>query len=55
MSQSPPVEVPLRQCARCRGWFDGDPDAHPTAQAEWWACQPCRDVVLAGPRARPAT
>lgn len=42
-------EPQLRQCGRCRGWFDGDPDAHPTAQAEWWLCPPCRAILLGGP------
>ena len=39
-----------RQCGRCRWWFDGDPDAHPTAKAEWWACDPCRASLLGVPR-----
>jgi hypothetical protein len=50
----PPIDVAegapaLRQCGRCRDWFDGDPEAHATALAEWWLCPPCRVVLLSGP------
>ena len=40
------VSVPDRICGRCRKSFDGDPDAHPTAQAGWWACATCRESLL---------
>ncbi|MCU1380840.1 MAG: hypothetical protein JWN29_3823 [Acidimicrobiales bacterium] len=54
MQPLPPIDAPegapaLRQCGRCRDWFDGDPDALATALAEWWLCPPCRDVLLRGP------
>ena len=35
-----------RQCGRCRKMFDGDPTLHPTAIPDWWACPPCRAVLL---------
>lgn len=38
--------VPDRVCGRCRKVFEGDPDAHPTAQAGWWACATCRESLL---------
>ena len=40
------VEMPSRQCGRCRGIFDGDPTLHPTALPEWWICPPCREALL---------
>jgi hypothetical protein len=40
----------LRQCGRCRLWFEPDPDAHPTAQADWWLCPPCRVILLGAPK-----
>jgi hypothetical protein len=51
---TPEGAPPLQQCGRCRRWFDEDPDAHPTAKAEWWLCPPCRVALLGAPRgARP--
>lgn len=47
--------VPDRVCGRCRRVFDGDPDAHPTAQAGWWACATCREGLLGPVVDRPST
>ena len=48
----PPIETEgapgERQCGRCRKWFEGDPDAHPTAIADWWACATCRATLALG-------
>ena len=43
---SEPLVVPARQCGRCRELFDGDPNLHPQALAEWWVCRECRAVLF---------
>jgi len=55
------INVPSRQCGRCRGIFDGDPTLDPTGMPDWWICPPCKEVLLGagghGPRSgagRPA-
>ena len=43
--------TPLRQCGRCRLYFDGDPELPPDVRPDWWACPPCREVLLGhGPK-----
>jgi hypothetical protein len=37
---------PRRQCGRCRSMFDGDPTLYPPARPDWWACPPCRAILL---------
>ena len=39
-------ETATRQCGRCRETFAGDPDTHPTALPDWWACEPCREALF---------
>ena len=47
----PDAAVALRQCGRCRLHFDGDPELPPDVRPDWWACPPCREVLLGhGPR-----
>jgi hypothetical protein len=41
---------PLRQCGRCRGMFPGDPTLARGLDAGWWACPPCRELLI-GPGA----
>jgi hypothetical protein len=41
-----PLAVQPRQCGRCRGHFDGDPDADPSALPMWWLCPACRAFLL---------
>jgi hypothetical protein len=43
---------PSRLCGRCRLTFPGDPTLHPTAQAEWWVCPPCRQALFGPGRGR---
>jgi len=46
------AELPaLRQCARCRGMFPGDGTLPRGLDTGWWACPPCRDLLL-GPGAK---
>jgi hypothetical protein len=45
-------DVPLRQCGRCRGMFDGDPTVTPGPFQDWWLCDDCHRKLL--PR-RPAS
>ena len=40
----------LRQCGRCRGMFPGDRTLPPGLDTGWWACPPCRDLLI-GPGA----
>ena len=35
-----------RQCGRCRQFFAGDPEEHPTREPEWWLCPPCKESLL---------
>jgi hypothetical protein len=41
-----------QQCGRCRLHFPGDPSLDGAAQAAWWLCPPCRDVLLGTSAAR---
>lgn len=42
-TDQPPVP---QVCGRCREAFPGDPTLLPTAIAEWWACDPCRELLF---------
>ena len=44
------VNVPTRQCGRCRKTFAGDPSLHREALAEWWVCPECRTVLFGAGR-----
>lgn len=35
-----------RTCGRCRRKFALDHDADPWIALDWWACPPCRAVLL---------
>ena len=50
-TDQPPVP---QVCMRCRKVFPGDPTLLPTAMIEWWACGPCRLVLLGPPGATTA-
>ncbi|MGI8663498.1 MAG: hypothetical protein ACR2LQ_09855 [Acidimicrobiales bacterium] len=38
--------TPTRVCGRCRGVFPADPDQHPVAIPDWWACPACRSALF---------
>jgi len=38
--------VPARQCGRCRELFEGDPNLHRLALADWWVCSRCRGALF---------
>lgn len=42
----PSPEPATRQCGRCRQHFPAEPDMHPMALREWWACESCHDVLF---------
>jgi hypothetical protein len=46
--------VPLRQCGRCRGMFEGDPTVAPGPFPDWWLCDDCQRKLLPGRPARVA-
>ncbi len=35
-------------CGRCRLTFAGDPTAPQGLDLGWWACPPCRELLLGG-------
>jgi hypothetical protein len=49
LGSRPPLS---QQCGRCRLHFPGDPSLDGAAQAAWWLCPPCREVLLGGSAAR---
>ncbi len=42
------AQAATRQCGRCRALFPKDPTLHEFGPAEWWLCEPCREVLIAG-------
>ena len=40
------VELPTRQCGRCRQRFAIEAGTHPMELREWWACPACADKLL---------
>jgi len=44
-----PHPTGMRQCGRCRGWFEGEPGAPVVAHPDWWVCDPCRESLFTKP------
>lgn len=41
-----PHSAGMRQCGRCRDWFEGELGAPVVAHPDWWVCDPCRESLF---------